>query len=138
MSQIKVARAGAEQHSAAVLALVDDDAALLHALTFAFETRGYEVLPYATAEEALAAEQLPSWRCLILDHRLPGMSGLDLLERLRVRRIETPALLITSNPTAATRTRAARIGVEIVEKPILDDVLLERVGMLWQTGSSAA
>jgi len=38
----------------------------------------------------------------------------------------------------ATRTRAACVGVEIVEKPILDDVLLERVRALWQTGSSAA
>lgn len=121
-----------------MLALVDDDAALLHALTFAFETRGYPVLAYATAEEALAAHREGEWRCLILDQRLPGMSGLDLLERLRHERLRTPALLITSNPSAATRRRAEKAGAEIIEKPILDDVLLERVRALWQTGTEAS
>lgn len=120
-----------------MLALVDDDAALLHALTFAFETRGYRVLAYATAEDALAGRCQCDWRCLVLDHRLPGMSGLDLLEQLRCRQLTTPAVLITSNPSTATRTRAANVGVEIIEKPILDDVLLERVRTLWQTDTSA-
>ena len=116
-----------------VLALVDDDAALLHALTFAFETQGYSVSAYANAEAALAAPQLDEWRCVVLDHRLPGMSGLEMLEHMRRRSLRTPAVLITFNPSGATRRRAAVIGVEIVEKPILDDVLLERVRALWHT-----
>lgn len=116
-----------------VLALVDDDAPLLHALTFAFETRGYAVNAFANAELALASPRHGEWRCLILDQRLPGMSGLDLLVRLRAALVTTPAVLITSNPSERTRTQAAEAGVEIVEKPILDDVLVERVAALWQT-----
>lgn len=119
--------------SAGVLALVDDDAALLHAMTFAFETQGYMVSAYGNAEMALAAPLRSEWRCMVLDHRLPGMSGLDMLEQLRAQRMHVPTVLITSNPSVATRSRAAVIGVEIIEKPILDDVLLERVSALWQT-----
>jgi FixJ family two-component response regulator len=113
------------------LALVDDDAALRHALAFSFETQGFAVAAFADAETALADPGLGEWRCVILDQRLPGMSGLDLLERLRAMALATPALLITSNPTRQTRSRAAKVGVEIVEKPLLDDVLVERVLALW-------
>jgi FixJ family two-component response regulator len=122
---------------AGVLVLVDDDAALLHALTFAFETQGYAVSAYANAESALAAPRQSEWRCVVLDHRLPGMSGLDMLDRLRAQRIFVPTVLITSNPNVTTRSRAAGMGVEIIEKPILDDVLLERVHALWHTGYGA-
>ena len=124
-------------NGADVLALVDDDAALLHALTFAFETRGYSVSAYANAEAALASAGQSAWRCMVLDHRLPGMSGLDLLERLRAQKMFVPSVIITSNPSFATRARAVGMGVEIIEKPILDDVLLEHVGALWHTGRGA-
>jgi two-component system, LuxR family, response regulator FixJ len=114
-----------------VLALVDDDTALLHAMAFSFETQGFRVAAFADAESALSARGMALWRCLVLDYRLPGMSGLDFLERLNERRLRPPALLITSTPSRVTRARAAGVGVEIVEKPLLDDVLVERVRQLW-------
>jgi DNA-binding response OmpR family regulator len=61
--------------------------------------------------------------CLVLDERLPGMGGLQVLGELRRRKIATPALLITSNPKPATRLAAAAAGVTIVEKPLLCDAL---------------
>jgi len=110
------------------LAVVDDDPAVLQALTFAFETAGWHVAAFASAEAALSAPNAADWRCLILDQKLPGLSGLDLLERLRARAVVAPALLITTHPSAETRRRALAAGVEIVEKPLLDDALARKVG----------
>lgn len=110
------------------LVLVDDDSALLHALSFAFETEGYDVRAFADAESLLAdAEAHHVSLCLVLDQKLPGMSGLALLTALRARNVAAPAILITSNPTAALRREARAAGVEIVEKPLLDGVLASKV-----------
>ena len=64
--------------------LVDDDADLRAALTFVFETEGYDVHAFASAEAALQSDE-SHVACLVLDQRLPGLSGLDLLERLRAQ-----------------------------------------------------
>lgn len=109
--------------------VVDDDAGLLAALCFAFEMEGMAVEAYSSAEAALAAAPARH-DCLIFDQRLPGVSGLELLERLRQRGETAPALLITSNPVAATRNRASAAGVEIVEKPLLQGVLVQKVRQL--------
>lgn len=117
-----------------MLALVDDDAAVRGAVAFDFETAGYRVVAFPDAESALVAPNPHLWRCLILDHRLPGMSGLDLLDELRLRSVRAPAVLITSNPSATTRARALAQGVQIVEKPLLGGVLAERVYQLMKVG----
>ncbi len=112
----------------AALVLVDDDPAVLHALSFAFETQGYDVHPYANAEALLAASaNLPGSACFVLDHKLPGRTGLQLLQELRARAVTAPAILITSNPTAHVRAAAAAAGVEIVEKPLLGGTLEDKV-----------
>ena len=110
----------------ASIMIVDDDAGLLAALRFAFEAEGLIVDAFSSAEAALGANLSPH-NCLVVDQRLPGLSGLDLLERLRQRGETAPALLITSNPGAIVRARARAAGVEIVEKPLLQDVLTRRV-----------
>lgn len=109
------------------LALVDDDDALRHALTFSFETAGIGVEAFPVAEMALAARNNANWRCLVTDYRLPGISGLDLLERLRLTGVNPPTILITSNPSRELKVRSHAAGVEIVEKPLLGDHLLESV-----------
>lgn len=107
---------------------MDDDPDLLHALSFAFETEGYDVRSFADAESLLAHPKAPQETvCLVLDQRLPGMSGLALLAALRARNVAAPAILITSNPPAAVRREARAAGVEIVEKPLLDGVLARKV-----------
>ena len=65
--------------------------------------------------------------CLVLDYNLPGIDGLDLLERLRAAEVTLPAILITTNPRKALRARAALAGVQIVEKPLLTDALRDSV-----------
>jgi FixJ family two-component response regulator len=63
----------------------------------------------------------------VLDQKLPGMSGLALLAALRAQNVVAPAILITSNPPVAVRREAQAAGIEIVEKPLLDGVLANKV-----------
>lgn len=110
--------------------VVDDDPAIRHALSFAFDAAGIGVVSFPDADAALRAVDAARWGCLVLDHNLPGLSGLDLLDRLRHRGIRAPAILITTNPSRQTKARALADGVEICEKPLLDDDLVERVRLL--------
>lgn len=112
-----------------VLALVDDDPAVLSALAFAFETDRFAVAPFADAEALLAARPA-NVCCFIIDLKLPGLSGLQLLQRLRGAGELAPAVLITSNPSPITRRQARALGAELEEKPLLGDALRERVAGL--------
>jgi FixJ family two-component response regulator len=114
-------------HHPPVLAVVDDDPAVRHALSFAFETVGVAVVTFADAESALAAPMKQCWRCLILDQKLPRMTGLDLLVRLRAAGLTAPSILITTHPSRETRAHAFAAGVEVIEKPLLDDQLASKV-----------
>lgn len=107
--------------------LVDDDRALRDSLQFALELEGFSVESFASAEDFAERDQVPPGSCLVLDYRLPGMSGLALLVSLRDQLIDAPALLITTNPTLALRKRALELGVAIVEKPLLSDDLLNEI-----------
>lgn len=113
------------------IVVVDDDAALRAALSFALETEGLDVEAFESAEAVLAAAPAQH-DCFVLDQRLPGMSGLDLLEQLRRRGETAPAVLITSNPGALTRARAMASGVDIVEKPLLEGMLTRKILSLVQ------
>lgn len=107
--------------------LVDDDPAVAHAVQFSFDLEGLEVRSYRDAESLLAGWNLPKRGCLVVDQNLPGMSGLTLLERLRAEGVDLPAILITTNPRAALRERAAAARIPIIEKPLLTDALLTTV-----------
>lgn len=106
--------------------IVDDDPAVLNSLQFALEIEGFSVHVYATGDELLGA-QMPEDGCLVLDFNMPGLNGLQLLEKLRARGHVLPAILITSNPTAETRKRAATAGVVIIEKPLLGNTLSDAI-----------
>lgn len=110
-----------------VVVLVDDDAALAHALDFSFGLEGLEVHAYADAEALLEARDYPERGCLVLDHQLPGMDGLSLLLHLRASGVGLPAIMVTTNPSRTLRARAAACGAPIVEKPLLSDALLKAV-----------
>ena len=108
-----------------VVVVVDDDPAVRSSLAFLLETEGIDVLVYETAEELLT--EIPSAACFIVDYQLPGMTGLDLLAELHRRQITSPAILITTHPSAAVRKRAAASGTVVIEKPWLGDALFQEV-----------
>jgi two-component system response regulator FixJ len=110
-----------------VVIVVDDDVAVRNSLKFSLEVEGFAVQVYSSGLELLNDAELPRDGCLVVDQNMPGMSGLDLVGRLRARDNVVPAILITSYPTAVLRERAAKAGVIIVEKPFLGTVLVDRI-----------
>jgi FixJ family two-component response regulator len=110
-----------------VVVVVDDDSAVCNSLKFSLELEGFVVRAYGSGAELLYADDLDACNCFVIDQRLRTMSGLELIARLRDRRISAPAILITSQPNGALRARAAMTNVSIVEKPLLGDGLLERI-----------
>jgi len=65
--------------------------------------------------------------CLVIDQKLPGLSGLDLVDELRRRDVSAPVILITTGPTAQIRRAAAAAGIAIVEKPLIGDALFHEI-----------
>jgi|GraSoiStandDraft_4_1057263.scaffolds.fasta_scaffold247197_3 two-component system response regulator FixJ len=111
----------------AVVGIVDDDPAVRNSLKFSLEIDGFVVRTYGNADELLSDAQLSQFNCLVVDQHMPGTSGLDLAAELRHRQIAVPIILITSHPPKVLIARADEAGVPIVEKPLLGNVLLEKI-----------
>lgn len=107
--------------------VVDDDAAVRSALAFALDMEGFAVETYGCGEELLLRDPPTAPGCLLLDERLPGVSGMDTLRQLRARHVDLPAILVTSHPNGPLREAAARAGVPILEKPLLGETLIAAI-----------
>jgi two-component system response regulator FixJ len=110
-----------------IVAIVDDDPAVCNSLKFSLELEGFSVRAYGSGAELLRAGGLDDCKCFVIDQRMPAMNGLELIATLRGRHVLAPAILLTSNPDASLRARAARTNAPIVEKPLLGNALLERI-----------
>jgi two-component system, LuxR family, response regulator FixJ len=108
-----------------LVAVVDDDPAVCGSLKFSLELEGFMVRAYGSGAELLNAGDFAEYSCLVVDQRMPEMSGMELITRLRERQVLTPAVLIVSHPNAALSARAAKAQVPIVEKPFLGNALLD-------------
>jgi FixJ family two-component response regulator len=118
------------QSSGLMLVLVDNDMAVRSSLMFSLGLEGFAVRSYATAGEVLDATDLASCSCLVIEEKLPGSSGLDLISKLRARHVAVPAILVTSNPSLSVRQRAHQFKVPIVEKPLLGNALLDEINQV--------
>jgi len=110
-----------------LIVVVDDDAAVRGSLKFALEIEGFAVRTYPNGGDLLDDVRRADCACFIIDHRLPGKNGLEVVAELRKERIAAPVILITSHPTSVVQQRAAQAGVPIVEKPLLGNALIDRV-----------
>jgi len=119
--------------SGPTVVVIEDDLAVLNALAFALDAEGFHVRLFETANEVWHAEGLNEAQCLVIDQMLPDEPGLNLLTRLRRRGVFTPAVLITTNPTAALRLQAGGLDVPVVEKPLLGDQLFDQIRTLSAT-----
>ena len=114
--------------SSHLVAVVDDDASVRRALTRLLQSADLRVLAYASAIEFLDTGLSSAPDCMILDIHLGGMSGLELLSRLRELGHNLPVLIITAHDDAQTREAAARGGcAAYLRKPLDAKVLLEEV-----------
>jgi len=103
--------------------VVDDDDAVRRALAFALDLEGFDVETFESGEALLLREPPSAHGCLVLDERLPGISGLDTLRQLRARDVTLPAIFVTSHPKPAFREAAARAATQILEKPLEGETL---------------
>ena len=110
-----------------VVIVVDDDTAVRNSLKFSLEIEGFAVVAYRCAADLLDSSDPPDCGCFVVDQNLPGMTGLDLIAKLRERRIQAPAILITSHPSAAVIDRAKQAYVRIIEKPLLNNTLIDGI-----------
>lgn len=110
-----------------MIAVVDDDPAVCGSLKFALELEGFAVRTYHSGAELFHVGDFEGFDCFVVDQRMPGMTGMELVEALRARRIMTPVILIISHPNAALSARAQKAAIPIVEKPLLGNALMERI-----------
>jgi FixJ family two-component response regulator len=110
------------------IAIVDDDESVQNALLDLMEADGLSARSFGSAEEFLESGLQRKAACLIVDIRMPGMSGLELQAKLKAARFDTPIIFITAHGDASVRMQAMREGAaEFLVKPFDDQVLLSRV-----------
>ena len=119
---------------APTIAVIDDDESVRRALRRFIDLLGYNVETFATAEEFLdrplgaGSQTEESFRCLILDVHLPGMSGLDLQERLNAEGRDLAIVFITAYPNDRARSKALQAGATaFLLKPFDEQALVDAV-----------
>jgi FixJ family two-component response regulator len=111
-----------------LISVVDDDDSVRESLQCLIRSFGFAVEAFASAEELLNSYRLSYTRCLILDVRMPGMSGLELQRRLAAELREIPVIFITAHGDEAARSQALKDGaVDYLLKPFREEVLLEAI-----------
>ena len=110
-----------------IIAIVDNDPAVCNSLKFSLELEGFAVRTFGSGTDLLHSEDLEACSCFVIDQRMPVINGMDVIAKLRGRKVLTPAILIISHPNDAVSARAARSGVSIVEKPLFGNVLVDRI-----------
>ncbi|HEX9384622.1 MAG TPA: response regulator [Gemmatimonadaceae bacterium] len=113
---------------AALISVVDDDDSVRDSLRGLLRSVTFGVEVFTSAEEFLSSDRMRETDCLILDVRMPGMSGLELHRRLVSSHPHLPVIFITAHGDEELRSRALRGGaVDYLLKPFSDDALLNAV-----------
>jgi DNA-binding NtrC family response regulator len=108
--------------------LIDDDAAVRESMSRTLRSAGYTVQSAASGEEGLAAARAGSFDVILSDMRMSGISGLDVLRKLRDARVDSVFIIMTGFGTVDTAVEAMKLGaVDFVQKPFFRDELLMRV-----------
>lgn len=107
------------------IAVIEDDASVLDAITMLLETEGWDVEPYASGKQFLSTlERTPPPACIVLDLLLPGMNGADVLSGLDG--VDVPTIVLTAYPSSLVAKQAQELGAKaILTKPVQPDRLIE-------------
>jgi FixJ family two-component response regulator len=112
----------------AIILVVDDDVSVREALGSLIRSAGLTVETFASAQELLARPRPEGPSCLVLDVRLPGLSGLDLQKRLAEINLDIPIIFITGHGDVPTSVKAMKAGaIEFLTKPFDDQELLDAI-----------
>jgi FixJ family two-component response regulator len=110
------------------IVVVEDDASMSQAIERVLRAGGFAAALFASAEAALEADAAATADCLVLDIRLPGMSGFELYRRLVLSGKELPAIFITAHDEPAVREEAEKLGAKsYLPKPFSGRDLLDAV-----------
>ena len=111
-----------------LIAIVDDDESVRDALTSLLHSVGWPAEGFASAEAFLQSGHVHTTACLLLDVRLPGISGLELQRQLHSSEARLPIIFLTAHGTATMRAQTLQAGaVAFFTKPFSDTALLEAI-----------
>jgi FixJ family two-component response regulator len=111
-----------------LISVVDDDESVRESLSGLIRSVGFGVMVFASAEEFLGSTRLLDTDCLILDVRMPGMSGIDLQRQLAGGPMSIPVVFITAHGDEEARVRALNGGaVDYLLKPFSEEALLKAI-----------
>jgi FixJ family two-component response regulator len=109
----------------AVIGIVDDDESVRDSISSLLRSAGYKTESFESAEAYLNSDRASEPNCLLLDVRMPGLSGLLLQSELNHQKVSIPVIFITAHPDEQVRERALSEGaVAVLGKPFNDEVLL--------------
>lgn len=112
----------------AIVYIVDDDAAVRDSMEALLSTADMKVQSFASGQDFLEGWSPAQSGCLVLDIRMPGMSGIDLLELLIMRGISIPVVMMTAHGDVKIAVKAMKLGaVDFIEKPFNDNVMIESI-----------
>jgi len=119
----------ADDHSqTATVFVVDDDPAMRDSLRWLIESVGLQVAAYPNADAFMAEFDPETTGCLVLDVRMPGTSGMELLDSLKARGVQVPIIMITGHGDVPMAVQALKRGaLDFLEKPFRDQELLEQI-----------
>jgi two-component system response regulator FixJ len=124
-------------HPEATVFVVDDDPAVRHSLAWLIESVGLRVKTYPSAQSFLDAYDDDQHGCLVLDVRMPGMSGVDLQEQLVTMDVAIPVIFVTGHGDVPMAVRAMKRGaLDFIEKPFNNQELLDRIHQAIQRDAS--
>lgn len=110
--------------------VVDDDEPVRDSTRALLESHGMPVSAYASGADLLSEVAFQHGDCLILDNHMPGMTGLELVDALRARKISVPIIMFTGRSDAMLKERAIRAGVLIIlDKPVNEEHLLQAIAI---------
>jgi FixJ family two-component response regulator len=118
-----------------LISVVDDDESVRESLPDLLNEFGFESQTFSSAEEFLASESMANTNCLVLDVAMPGMTGPDLQQELKLREQSIPIVFITAQRDAAARLRLIAAGaVECLFKPFEPTDLLNALTAALRAG----
>jgi RNA polymerase sigma factor (sigma-70 family) len=121
-----------------VVMVIDDDEGMRQSLLWLLKSVGLPALGYPSAEAFLAALDPDQPGCLVLDVRMPGMSGLELQEKLVAMGAALPVIIVTGHGDIPMAVRAMKAGaIDFLEKPFNNQQLLERISAALRTAAAA-
>lgn len=119
--------------------VVEDDASLRRSIQLLLHGRGFDVRAYAAADPMLRGDDIAGASCLVTDYCLGGHDGIGVLEALRERGWNGPAILVTAYPTRQIRQTAEAAGFSaFLEKPFRDHALVNTVAKLTKAAAAPA